>query len=435
MCDAALRVGTRPDFGVLPSVSGCGVARFEWALEGGGRAAPTWLAAARMAPRFFWNPGGGGARVLACGAVASGTLDEMLAVLDGSDEGVGIAGGARFDAGRPAGAEWGGFGDGMFFIPRAEVVVEGGAARFALNVVAGDEGGDEAACWVEAMGSGGGITRPLVLTRCDTPDFKAWSAMVGRVLGGCAGGEFEKVVLARRSLLELGGPANPWELAERLMVNAPGCHCFCLEMPGRGGAFVGASPELLYRRRGRRIQSEAVAGTRLRSLDCVEDERLGDQLMGFSKERLEQEIVSRAIGGAFERVCDGYTRDPAPGVLKLARLQHLRTGFEGVLRQGVDDAAVLREFHPTPATCGHGRGEAMEFISRNEGFDRGWYAGPVGMVRRGDAEFAVAIRSILLKGARAHVYAGAGIVEGSDAEREWGELEDKVAGSLQLLGA
>jgi menaquinone-specific isochorismate synthase len=433
-CAPVLRVGARPDFeGLAGPCEGRGIARFEWVLEGGG-VRPRWLAACGMYPRFFWSPGGSDRQVLACGAAAVGALGEMLAVLGESDEGVGVAGGGRFDAGAAIGSEWEGFGESMFFIPRAEVVSAGGEVRFALNLRRGDDPG-MAARWVEAMGGGGVVPRPLVLTRCDTPDFQTWSDMVGRVLAGCAGGRFEKVVLARRSLLELGGEACPWDLAERLMVGAPGCHCFGLEVSGRSGAFVGASPELLYRRRGRRIESEAVAGTRLRSLDCVEDQRLGSQLLGFSKERLEQEIVARAIGGAFESVCDEYMREPSPGVLKLARLQHLRTGFEGLLRRGVDDAAVLREFHPTPATCGLGRREAMEFIASHEGFDRGWYAGPVGLVRNGRAEFTVAIRSLLLKGARAHVYAGAGIVSGSDAEREWSELEDKVAGSLQALGA
>ena len=97
------------------------------------------------------------------------------------------------------------------------------------------------------------------------------------------------------------------------------------------------------------------------------------------------------------------------------------------------DDAILRAFHPTPATCGSPCAAAARFIAVNELFDRGWYAGPVGFVSRDEAEFAVAIRSMLWLGRKTHVYAGAGIVDGSESEREWSELEDKIAGVLHLL--
>jgi menaquinone-specific isochorismate synthase len=99
----------------------------------------------------------------------------------------------------------------------------------------------------------------------------------------------------------------------------------------------------------------------------------------------------------------------------------------------VGDDTILRAFHPTPATCGSPCDEAARFIEEHEPFDRGWYAGPLGFVSRDEAEFAVAIRSMLWLGRKTHVFAGAGIVVGSESEREWNELEDKIAGVLHLL--
>jgi menaquinone-specific isochorismate synthase len=181
------------------------------------------------------------------------------------------------------------------------------------------------------------------------------------------------------------------------------------------------------------LESEAVAGTRPRSLDTVEDERLESQLLKISKEQLEHRLVVDSLQKTFQRLCTEFEQDKSPSVLKLSRVQHLRTAFSGHLRGNLGDAQILEAFHPTPATCGSPAREALEFILGHEPFDRGWYAGPIGCVSQGDAEFTVAIRSMLWRGSELNVFAGAGIVEGSDPEREWSELEDKIAGVLHLL--
>jgi len=153
----------------------------------------------------------------------------------------------------------------------------------------------------------------------------------------------------------------------------------------------------------------------------------------MSKEQREHSLVVDSLACTFHELCAEFSQDAAPSVLKLSRVQHLRTAFSGQLNDGVGDDTILESFHPTPATCGAPYAEAARFIEGNEAFDRGWYAGPVGAVSRDEAEFAVAIRSMLWLGRKIHVYAGAGIVEGSEPEREWNELEDKIAGVLHLL--
>jgi menaquinone-specific isochorismate synthase len=121
--------------------------------------------------------------------------------------------------------------------------------------------------------------------------------------------------------------------------------------------------------------------------------------------------------------------------IKAFRVQHLRTAISGTLSGVADDAAILEAFHPTPATCGLPVDDAMSFIGKHEMFHRGWYAGPFGCVSKDSAEFAVAIRSMLARDSRVELFAGAGIVKGSDAEREWMELEDKISGVLNVLSA
>jgi menaquinone-specific isochorismate synthase len=272
-----------------------------------------------------------------------------------------------------------------------------------------------------------------VLTRWDQPNFNGWAEAVDRALQEFQSGPLEKVVLARKSCLELTETITPFALVEILAGGAPACFHFCLQPTAKSGAFLGASPELLFRREATRLESEAVAGTRPRSLDTVEDERLESQLLKMSKEQLEHRLVVDSLANTFRELCADFSQDSSPSVLKLSRVQHLRTAFSGQLNDGVGDDSILRAFHPTPATCGSPCTVAARFISDNEPFDRGWYAGPLGFVSRDEAEFAVAIRSMLWLGRKTHVYAGAGIVDGSESEREWNELEDKIAGVLHLL--
>lgn len=433
-----LRAGVRPDLHGLVGgarISFSGIRRFEWEIEDLGLFSPLWLDAAAIYPKVFWRSRSGSAQTLAVGELQGGTLRELLPLTDGADDGVRLFGGERFATSSPASGGWLEFPERYFFIPRAEIIHAGGRTQLAVNLGAGDAGLDLVEDWVAALGGFPPTRQPPVLTRWDKPNFKEWSSAVEAALEGFSAGPLRKVVLARRSTLELVEKVSPNVLLAALMGAAPACFHFSFQPSASAGAFLGASPELLYRRTGSRLESEAVAGTRPRSLDAAEDERLESQLLKFSKEQLEHRLVVEALEQTFRRLCVDYACDEKPGVLKLSRVQHLRTAVSGTLRGMVDDAAILEAFHPTPATCGAPIREAMRFISAHEKFDRGWYAGPFGCVSKDTAEFAVAIRSMLAKGSQVDVFAGAGIVDGSDPEREWFELEDKISGVLNVLSA
>lgn len=433
-----LCAGRRPDLSNLlrgGRVSFSGIKRYEWDLDDGGAFSPLWLEDCAIFPKLFWRSRSGAAQTLAVGAIVSGTLEELVPLLSSAGDGVRIFGGGRFDAVRPADAEWSGFSAEQFFIPQAEIIHAGGRTILAVNV---PPGAFDPACieeWVATLGSCPSPARPSVLTRWDVPNFDQWSSTVGAVLELIGSKKLLKAVLARRSRLELAESVSPHALIEVLMGASPGCFVFGIQPSSDSCVFLGASPELLYRRTGSRIESEAVAGTRPRSLDAAEDERLERQLLRYSKEQLEHGLVVESLVRTFRSLCESYECDEKPGVLKLSRVQHLRTALRGTLANGFGDDRILKSFHPTPATGGWPAIPAMEFLRSRELFDRGWYAGPFGCVSRDSAEFAVAIRSMLARDSRIELFAGAGIVEGSDAEREWAELEDKISGILNLLSA
>lgn len=409
------------------------VRRLEWDIADATAFSPRWLEAAPIYPRMFWRSRSGSSMTLAIGVAAAGPLEMLLEMLKTADPGVRVFGGQRFDAGFVPKEEWSGFPSAYYFIPKAEIIHSGGRARLAVNLVPGGLDLDEISEWIASIGGEAPPASRSVLMRWDQPNFKRWSAAVDASLKAFDAGLLRKVVLARRSCLELNEPIGPFALAAIIMGSSPACFHFCIQPSAESGAFLGASPELLYRRIGERLESEAVAGTRPRSLDPVEDARLEAQLLQMSKERLEHRLVVDSLARTFEKLCAISSNDETPGMLKLSRVQHLRTAFQGTLHEGIDDASILKAFHPTPATCGCPIKAAFEFLAEHEGFDRGWYAGPVGCVSDDEAEFAVAIRSIHWRGRELDVFAGAGIVEGSDAEREWMELEDKISGVLNLL--
>lgn len=431
-----LRLGEFHDLSALAGrerLSFSEVRRFEWEIEGGAGFTPLWLESSPLYPRMFWRSRSGAAQTLATGVAASGPLEMLMEMLKTADPGVRVFGGQKFDAGFAPSEEWDRFPPSFYFIPKAELIHSGGRARLAVNLAPGELDLDDISAWLASIGGELPPVRRTVLIRWDQPNFEEWSATVSASLKAFESGVLRKVVLARKSCLELNEPLGPFALAGTIMGSSPACFHFCIQPTPDSGAFLGASPELLYRRIGSRLESEAVAGTRPRSLDTVEDARLEAQLLQMSKERLEHRLVVDSLERTFDQLCSLFSCDEIPGVLKLSRVQHLRTAFQGTLREGMDDAGILKAFHPTPATCGSPTRAAFDFLAAHEGFDRGWYAGPIGCVSGEETEFAVAIRSIHWRGRQLDVFAGAGIVEGSHAEREWMELEDKISGVLNLL--
>lgn len=257
----------------------------------------------------------------------------------------------------------------------------------------------------------------------------AWLEAVAAALELIEGGVLSKVVLARDYAVWSKVRFDPRRILERLRARFPECFVFSVD------GLVGASPELLIRRFGSRVESVPLAGSIRRSPDAAEDARLGRELLCSDKDRAEHEMAAASVGRVLERICDHLERSPAPELLRLANVQHLATRFEGRMSRPVSVLELTGLLHPTAAVGGVPSERAVEVIRRLEGMDRGRYAGPVGWIdRSGQGEMAIALRCAELSGARARLFAGAGIVAGSLPESELEETRLKLEAMLNALG-
>lgn len=235
-------------------------------------------------------------------------------------------------------------------------------------------------------------------------------------------GEIDKVVLARDHAVWSEAPFDARVLAVRLAERFPSCFTFVAE------GLVGASPEMLVRRRGRTVESLVLAGSAARGEGAADDAARGDALLGSVKDRDEHGYAVASVRDALAPVCQALEVDAEPFLLRLDNVQHLATRFRGTLDEPAPSALALAGLlHPTAAVGGTPTAEALRVIREVEGMERGRYTGPVGWVdARGDGEFAIALRCAELSGARARLFAGAGIVAASLPEAELEETRLKL---------
>ena len=256
-----------------------------------------------------------------------------------------------------------------------------------------------------------------------------WHKAVEEALARIASGALSKVVLARSVAVDADSAFHLPTVVERLRRAHPSCFTYAV------GGFVGASPELLARRRGALVTSRPMAGTVERRDTVAEDDRALAGMASSSKELSEHRLVVDAVTRVLEQVCEEVSASARPEVARLATVAHLATTVVGRLRQPVPTALELATLlHPTPAVAGAPLAAALQAIADLEGIDRGAYAGPVGWVdSRGDGDWAVAVRCAAVSGATAELYAGAGIVSGSQPAAEWAETQAKLEPMLRAL--
>ncbi|MEZ5278554.1 MAG: isochorismate synthase [Opitutaceae bacterium] len=261
-----------------------------------------------------------------------------------------------------------------------------------------------------------------------------YAASVIRALSDIEAGLYRKIVLARAVDLKTETDLHPLAALNRLRVSYPDCFSFSVAN-GRGQSFIGATPERLVSLSGRRIRTEALAGSARRGNTALEDAIQVRHLLRSEKDLREQRLVMESIRRRLGNLGIQIDETMRVGVLQLSNVQHLHTPIEAELPDGLDLLRLVEELHPTPAVGGTPRDAACRRIAELEPFSRGLYAGPLGWIDAdGNGEFVVAIRSALIDGSKARAYAGAGIVEGSDAEREYGETSLKLRALLDNLG-
>jgi menaquinone-specific isochorismate synthase len=339
-------------------------------------------------------------------------------------------GGISFSQDQSIDPHWQLFGNYRFIVPRFELWTNGINTYFACNFRCDFNPVQLELILQELTQLDFNSTQvpthlPLQTARVDQPSQVEWAQNIDTALAKFTDLDLEKIVLARRSILTFSDDLQPQALLQSLQPNNCHSYHFCFQL-NPTTAFVGTSPERLYHRQDRCLQTEAIAGTRQRGTSPQLDLALSEDLQNSPKDRHEHQLVVNNLQIILTELCDAVTIDRALTILKLNKVQHLYTQCHGTLTADLTDADILPKLHPTPAVGGFPRDQALKLIQELEPFERGWYAAPVGWIGGDDAEFAVAIRSGLIDRDRLLLFAGAGIVYGSQSAAEWAEIENKI---------
>ena len=280
--------------------------------------------------------------------------------------------------------------------------------------------------------SRGGLREPRLHSRIDQPSREQWCGLVDRLIEPDALANTPKVVLARRSRFTVQGDLDEFALLDQWRRVEPHTMPYLLQTHA-DSCFLGCTPERLYRRRGCDLVTEALAGTIEKAASAVAHAGSASALRSDVKIRRENYLVQDYIKRQLTGLCESVQVKPVADVVDLKYIQHLRKLISGTLNPEVTDALILKALHPTPAVGGSPRGDALDFISTHEHFERGWYAGAIGYLSADEAEFSVAIRSAQVTRRHIDLFAGAGIVAGSEAGAEWQELDNKIESVLGLF--
>ncbi|AYL57605.1 isochorismate synthase MenF [Citrobacter freundii] len=386
-----------------------------------------WLASQPVWPQFYWQQRNGDEEAAVLGAVAAfSSLESAQQFLHQHDNhpDLRIWGLNAFEPQR-----------GNLLLPRLEWRRCAGVASLRLHLYSDVSLRDDAAQAVAFITSLANV-KPLLALRLSLtgeqnwPDKAGWTNLIKLATQTINREELDKVVLARATDLQFSQSVNAAAVmasSRRLNLN---CYHFFMAFSA-DSAFLGSSPERLYRRRDTALRTEALAGTVANHPEDHRAWQLGEWLMKDDKNQRENMLVVEDICQRLQGCTQTLDVLP-PQVLRLRKVQHLRRCIWTELNQA-DDTLCLMQLQPTAAVAGIPRELAREFIQQNEPFEREWYAGSAGYLSRRQSEFCVSLRSAKISANVVRLYAGAGIVRGSDPEQEWQEIDNKAAGLRTLL--
>ncbi len=340
----------------------------------------------------------------------------------------------------------GAFPPSTLFVPRWQVAVRDGRCVAIANALV------ETSSDVEAIAKriwnantkfnafdygssrGNAKTSPLSIRQideCGGPDFFRQS--VEKALRAISSEEYQKIVIARALDLLADQAFHPLEILNTLRERYADCYAFSIAN-GKGKSFIGASPERLVSQSAGLLQVDVLAGTAARGRSASEDAQLGRALLGSEKDLREHRIVGESVRRRLGELGIEVSAGSKPSLKKLQNVQHLFLELKADMPESIHLLDIVDKLHPTPAVGGNPREAAVPRIRELEAFDRGLYAGPIGWIDpKGEGEFLVAIRSALVSGAQARLYAGVGIVEGSDPGREHEETDLKFRALMENL--
>ncbi|MBL5899380.1 isochorismate synthase MenF [Lelliottia amnigena] len=386
-----------------------------------------WLGAQIAYPQFYWQQRSGDEEIAALGVAESfSTLSAARQFLSDryASPDTRICGLNAFTPGQS-----------HLFLPRLLWLRTGGVATLRLTLSSEVSLQDDARCALEFLQQLQAI-RPIttlsshIVRETHLPARPEWLSLVSQATDAIARGEFEKVVLARATDLQFDQRVTAISLMAASRRINHNCYHFCMMFDAQN-AFMGSSPERLWRRRGKRLRTEALAGTVASHADDAQSHRLGEWLLNDDKNQRENMLVVEDICQRLQHHTQALEVLPAQ-IVRLRKVQHLRRCIWTELKTA-DDEQCLRLLQPTAAVAGLPRDPARGFILRKEPFEREWYAGSAGYLSPEQSEFCVTLRCARVSDTAVRLYAGAGIVSGSVPEEEWQEIENKAAGLRTLL--
>ena len=442
-----------------------------------------WLAHQRVCPRVYLSNQDKSLRAAGVGeakrissAGMFGDLEWAAAsrILDGASPRARFYGGIRFDSEASVTDEWRKFGGSVFILPLVDLQVCGDGRCYVGCQLVFDHGTAAKAQTIEAASrqvlavlqdlhwaadvvSPVQQVLPTLVAHEASLSAGAWDAAVKTVLQGIDDGKWSKVVLAQRVNLEFSARLEPMYLLLRLLdaddaavantsphgmsnsakpTRPRHAYLFLLQLDEQT-AFMGCTPEKLFKLAGDELSTEALAGTRPRGETMEVDNALAADLLHCEKDLREVNSVRDFLVRTLQPVCTELDHS-SPFVLQLRHVQHICVPFRAKMARSRDESmeparAALSILHPTPAVCGAPSDAARKTIRELESFDRGFYAGPLGYLASDGCEFCVAIRSALIHASQVAIFAGAGIVRGSTATSEWEEVHVKMKNFVSLF--
>ncbi len=284
---------------------------------------------------------------------------------------------------------------------------------------------------------------PKKILKQSTKNAERFNSSVASALKSIQANQLNKIVLA--DAIDVISPVsfNLVNSLDTLRKRHPDCHVFSISN-GKGQNFIGASPERLLSIHNYQLVTDTLAGSAPRGKTTTEDAAFAYRLLSSEKERREHQFVLNFICDRLSELGLIPQMLPTPQLLKLSNIQHLWTPIQAELLADIHPLEIVAALHPTPAVAGVPTKIAQEQIHRYETFDRSLYAEPLGWVdHQGNCEFIVGIRSALIDSEkpsrlfanayRARLYAGAGIVAGSDPNKELAEIQLKLQALLKAL--
>ncbi|MDP1442083.1 isochorismate synthase [Priestia megaterium] len=371
-------------------------------------------------------------------------LDDSMTFPKNRDDLVGpmLLGGFCFDPLKPNTNLWREFPSSRLTLPKFMVIKRKDTTWFTFNMLVSKDT-DEEVVVDNYMSIKEQILRESLKTIDDTSflnveyeeiDSHKWMETVDHAAHRVRLREIDKVVLARSLKINVKGnkKLSASSILNNLYIQQSSTYLFAIEY--ENDCFIGASPERLIESREDVFVSEALAGTTKRSLNKIEDIRLGNELLKDEKNLYEHKVVVDMIKKVMEETCYKVKMPKEPMLYKNQHIQHLYTPIKGYKRAGISLLTMIRMLHPTPAMNGYPPQKALRFIREKESLDRGWYASPIGWIGPyGKGEFVVGIRCGLIKDNEIFLFSGCGVVGDSESELEYEETKTKFLPMISAI--